>query len=62
MNEPENIIEMKQVLETALLTAGQPLSLDAVSYTHLLRYLQKNYSLNINYMRHHNFLLAPCLT
>ena len=28
MNEPENIIEMKQVLETALLTAGQPLSLD----------------------------------
>ena len=28
----------------------------------ILRYLQKNYSLNINYMRHHNFLLAPCLT
>lgn len=28
MQEPENIIEMKQVLEAALLTAGQPLSLD----------------------------------
>jgi len=28
MKEPENIIEMKQVLEAALLTAGQPLSLD----------------------------------
>ncbi len=28
MNEPENIDEMKQVLEAALLTAGQPLGLD----------------------------------
>jgi segregation and condensation protein B len=28
MKEPENIIEMKQILEAALLTAGQPLSLD----------------------------------
>jgi len=28
MKEPENIPEMKQVLEAALLTAGQPLSLD----------------------------------
>jgi segregation and condensation protein B len=28
MKEPENISEMKQVLEAALLTAGQPLSLD----------------------------------
>lgn len=28
MNEPDNISEMKQVLEAALLTAGQPLSLD----------------------------------
>ena len=28
MKEPENIIEMKQVLEVALLTTGQPLSLD----------------------------------
>ncbi|MFW5431757.1 MAG: SMC-Scp complex subunit ScpB [Methylophilaceae bacterium] len=28
MKEPENIGEMKQVLEAALLTAGQPLSLD----------------------------------
>jgi segregation and condensation protein B len=28
MKEPENITEMKQVLEAALLTAGQPLSLD----------------------------------
>ena len=28
MKEPENIVEMKQVLEAALLTAGQPLSLD----------------------------------
>jgi segregation and condensation protein B len=28
MKEPENIVEFKQVLEAALLTAGQPLSLD----------------------------------
>lgn len=28
MKEPDNITEMKQVLEAALLTAGQPLSLD----------------------------------
>ncbi|HAF01884.1 MAG TPA: SMC-Scp complex subunit ScpB [Methylophilaceae bacterium] len=28
MHEPENINEMKQILEAALLTAGQPLSLD----------------------------------
>ncbi len=28
MREPENITEMKQILEAALLTAGQPLSLD----------------------------------
>ena len=28
MKEPDNITEMKQVLEVALLTAGQPLSLD----------------------------------
>jgi segregation and condensation protein B len=28
MKEPENIIEYKQILEAALLTAGQPLSLD----------------------------------
>ena len=28
MREPESIIEMKQVLEAALLTAGQPLGLD----------------------------------
>ncbi len=28
MREPENIIEMKQILEAALLTAGQALSLD----------------------------------
>ncbi len=28
MKEPENIAEMKQVLEAALLTAGKPLSLD----------------------------------
>ncbi len=28
MREPENIVEMKQVLEAALLTAGKPLSLD----------------------------------
>ncbi|MGQ0441938.1 MAG: SMC-Scp complex subunit ScpB [Methylophilaceae bacterium] len=28
MKEPENIVEMKQVLEAALLTAGQPLDLD----------------------------------
>jgi segregation and condensation protein B len=28
MKEPENIIEFKQILEAALLTAGQPLSLD----------------------------------
>ena len=28
MKEPENIVEMKQVLEAALLTAGQPLGLD----------------------------------
>ena len=28
MKEPENIIEMKQVLEAALLTSPQPLSLD----------------------------------
>ncbi|MDX1914653.1 MAG: SMC-Scp complex subunit ScpB [Methylophilus sp.] len=28
MHEPENITEMKQILEAALLTAGQPLSLD----------------------------------
>jgi len=28
MKEPDNIAEMKQVLEAALLTAGQPLSLD----------------------------------
>lgn len=28
MNEPNNAIELKQVLEAALLTAGQPLSLD----------------------------------
>lgn len=28
MSEPENITEFKQVLEAALLTAGQPLSLD----------------------------------
>ena len=28
MKEPENISEMKQILEAALLTAGQPLSLD----------------------------------
>jgi segregation and condensation protein B len=28
MKEPDNIIEMKQILEAALLTAGQPLSLD----------------------------------
>lgn len=28
MKEPENIIEMKQVLEAALLTSAQPLSLD----------------------------------
>ena len=28
MNEPENIAEMKQVLEAVLLTAGQPLSHD----------------------------------
>lgn len=28
MSEPENIAEFKQVLEAALLTAGQPLSLD----------------------------------
>ena len=28
MREPENITEMKAILEAALLTAGQPLSLD----------------------------------
>jgi segregation and condensation protein B len=28
MREPENISEMKQIIEAALLTAGQPLSLD----------------------------------
>ena len=28
MKEPDNISEMKQILEAALLTAGQPLSLD----------------------------------
>ena len=28
MREPENIIEMKKIIEAALLTAGQPLSLD----------------------------------
>jgi segregation and condensation protein B len=28
LKEPENIIEFKQILEAALLTAGQPLSLD----------------------------------
>jgi segregation and condensation protein B len=28
MNEPQNTVELKQVLEAALLTAGQPLSLD----------------------------------
>ena len=28
LREPENIIEFKQILEAALLTAGQPLSLD----------------------------------
>lgn len=28
MKEPDNIVEMKQVLEAALLTSGQPLSLD----------------------------------
>jgi segregation and condensation protein B len=28
MREPDNIIEFKQILEAALLTAGQPLSLD----------------------------------
>ena len=28
MQEPENIYQMKQILEAALLTAGQPLSLD----------------------------------
>ena len=28
MREPDNIIEMKQIIEAALLTAGQPLSLD----------------------------------
>ena len=28
MNEPKNIIEIKQILEAALLTAGEPLSLD----------------------------------
>ena len=28
MKEPDNITEMKQILEAALLTAGQPLSLD----------------------------------
>jgi segregation and condensation protein B len=28
MREPENIVEFKQILEAALLTAGQPLSLD----------------------------------
>ena len=28
MKEPDNIVEFKQVLEAALLTAGQPLSLD----------------------------------
>ena len=28
MKEPDNIVEMKQILEAALLTAGQPLSLD----------------------------------
>ena len=28
MKEPDNIAEMKQILEAALLTAGQPLSLD----------------------------------
>jgi segregation and condensation protein B len=28
MNEPNNAVELKQVLEAALLTAGQPLSLD----------------------------------
>jgi segregation and condensation protein B len=28
MKEPDNIIEFKQILEAALLTAGQPLSLD----------------------------------
>lgn len=28
MKEPGNIVEMKQVIEAALLTAGQPLSLD----------------------------------
>lgn len=31
MKEPENIGEMKQVLEAALLTAGQPLSLEDMS-------------------------------
>ena len=30
MREPENIDQMKQVLEAGLLTAGQPLSLDAM--------------------------------
>ncbi len=30
MKEPDNIIEMKQILEAALLTAGQPLSLDEI--------------------------------
>ncbi|PPD56356.1 MAG: SMC-Scp complex subunit ScpB, partial [Methylotenera sp.] len=28
MKEPDNITEFKQILEAALLTAGQPLSLD----------------------------------
>ena len=28
MKEPDNIIEFKQILEAALLTASQPLSLD----------------------------------
>ena len=28
MNEPKNILEIKQILEAALLTAGEPLSLD----------------------------------
>lgn len=28
MREPENITEMKQIIEAAMLTAGQPLSLD----------------------------------
>jgi segregation and condensation protein B len=30
MKEPDNILEFKQILEAALLTAGQPLSLDEI--------------------------------